>query len=84
MRIPQPWVQVLDKSELLGLINMPHFGQLNEANACVKQLLECFHGGTLWLDTPITLTVDFIFEIAGLSKDGPDPSQYFKGQDNDK
>ena len=63
---------------------MPHFGRLNEANACVKQLLACFHGGTLWLDTPIEVTVDLIAEITGLPKDGIDPSQYFKGQDNDK
>ena len=82
--IPQPWAQVLDKSGLLGLINMPHFGRLNEVNACVKQLLACFHGGMLWLDTPITLTVYFISEIMGLPKDGPDPSQYLKGRDNDK
>ena len=36
------------------------------------------------MDTPITLTVDFISEIMGLLKDGPNPSQYFKGRDNDK
>ena len=84
VHIPHPWAKGLNKSMLLGLINMPHFGQFNEANACVKQLLVCFHGGTLWLDTPITLTVDLISEITGLLKDGEDPSQYFKGRDNDK
>ena len=35
-------------------------------------------------DTPITLTVDLISEIMGLLNDGEDPSQYFKGRDNDK
>ena len=35
-RIPQPWASKLNKYGLLGLINMPHFGQLNEAHACVK------------------------------------------------
>ena len=35
-RIPHSWVQGLNKSGLLGLINMPHFGRLNEENACVK------------------------------------------------
>ena len=84
MRIIHPWVQHLDKSGLLGLINMPHFGRLNEANACVKQILACFHGGMLWLDTPIVIMVDLISEITGFPKDGPDPSQYFKGRDNDK
>ena len=54
------WVQGLNKSRLLGIINMPHFGRLNESNACVKQLLARFHGGTLCLDTPIVFTVDMI------------------------
>ena len=51
--IPHPWAQGLDKSRLLGLINMPHFGRLNEENACVKKLLACFHVGMLWLNKPI-------------------------------
>ena len=46
-RIPKPWAIGLEKSGLLGFINMPHFGRLNEAHACVKQLLDCFHGGML-------------------------------------
>ena len=36
------------------------------------------------MDTPITLTVDLISKIMGLPKDGEDPSQNFKGRDNDK
>ena len=63
---------------------MPHFGWLNEANACVKQLLACFHGGTLWLDTLVAIEVDLISDIRRFPNDGPDPSQYFKGRDNDK
>ena len=84
MHILQPWAQGLDKSGLLGLINMPHFGWLNEDNACVKQILACFHGGMLWFDIPIVITVDLISDIMMLPKDGPDPSQYFKGRDTDK
>ena len=43
--IPQPWASGLDKSGLLGIINIPYFGRLNEAHACVKQLLAFFTGG---------------------------------------
>ena len=32
----------------------------------------------------VTIMVDFISEIMGFPKDGPDPSQYFKARDNDK
>ena len=84
MCILQPWAHGLDKAGLLGIINMPHFGRLNAANMCVKQLLVCFHGGTLCLDIAIVITVDLISEITGFPKDGVDPSQYFRGIDNDK
>ena len=63
---------------------MPHFVQLNEANTCVNQLFSFFHGGTLWLDTPVPITMELILNIRGFPKDGPNPSQYFKGRDNDK
>ena len=46
-RISQPWVSGLNNSGLLEFINIPHFGQLNEAHACVKQILAYFHGGMI-------------------------------------
>ena len=57
---------------------------MNESNACVKHILVCFHGGTLWLDTPIMVMVELILEIMGFPKDGPEPLQYLKGRDNNK
>ena len=83
-RIPHPWAQGLDRSGLLGLINMPHFGRLNKANAYVIQMLACFHGGMLWLDNPIPVMVDLIAEITGLPKAGEDLAYHFRGRDNDK
>ena len=72
--IPKDWVRGMDKAGLLGLINMSHFGRPTEVNAYVKQLLECFHGGYLWLDEPIEVMVELISAITGLPKDGLDPS----------
>ena len=72
--IPQPWVSELNNYGLLGLINMPHFGRLNEARSCVKQILAYFHGGTLWLNTPIPILVDLIVSITSLPKAGEDPT----------
>ena len=73
-RILKPWASGLEKSGLLGLINMPHFGRLNEAHVCVKQLLACFHGGTRWLNLPIPITVDLIASITSLPKAREDPT----------
>ena len=82
--ILKPWASALEKSRLLGHINMPHFGRLNEAHACVKQLLACFHGGMLWPNMSIPFTMDLIASITGLLKVGEDPTQYIHGRDTDK
>ena len=83
-QIPHPWAQGLDRSGLLGLTNLPHFGRLNEANACIKYLLVCFYGGRIWLNDPIPVMVDIIFDIMGLPKVDKDLAQYFRGWDNEK
>ena len=82
--IPKDWASRIARAELLGLINMPHFGRPTEVNACVKQLLACFHGRYLWLDESVVVTMELISAITRLPKDGPDPSQYIRGKDNDK
>ena len=82
--ISKHWVSRLARAGLLGLIDMPHFGQSTEVNACMKQFLVCFHGGILWLDEPVKVMVGLISEITGLPKDGTDPSQYLCGKDNAK
>ena len=78
-RISKPWTSVLEKFGLLELINMPHFGHLNEAHACVKKLLACFHGGMIWMTMSIPITVELIASITGLPKGGEDPAQYIHG-----
>ena len=50
----------------------------------MKQLLACFHGGYLWLDELVEVTVGLISEITGLPKDEPDSSQYICSKDNDQ
>ena len=54
--VPHYWARGLEILEFLGLINMPHFGRLVEANTCAKKLLACFHGGYLWLERPVPVT----------------------------
>ena len=71
---PHEWEDRLDRAGLLGIINMMHFGRSTEVNACMKQLLACFHGGFLWLDKPVDVIVGNISEITGLPKDELDPS----------
>jgi hypothetical protein len=41
---PKTWATGLEKSGILNLLQIPHFGRSVEINACVKMLLRCIHG----------------------------------------
>ena len=69
---------------LLNLLQIPHFGQSNEINVVVKVLHSCVHGGHLWLDCRVDITIDLIHRITGLSKTNADPAAHFLGKDQDK
>ena len=72
--ISQDWAHGMNRVGLLGFINMPHFGWLNEVNLYVKQLLDSFHNEILWLEKLVTMTLSLISNITGLPKDWPYPS----------
>jgi hypothetical protein len=57
----------------LGLLKLPHFGIGQYVTACVKQLLAVTHGGDIWLDKPIPITIELIAQITGLPIQGMDP-----------
>ena len=54
------WATGLQRSRILGLFHMPYFGRLMKANACANHLLECVHGGYVWLDWPVLVIVGLI------------------------
>lgn len=47
-------------------------------------LLSCIHGGHLWLDRRVDITIDLIHRITGLSNTIADPMAHFVGKDQDK
>ena len=68
--IPMDHVQILERSGLLNLLRLPHFGCGAEVNAVVQILLSCLHGGYLWVGNKVDLNIDLIHCIIGLSKTG--------------
>ena len=80
----QAWIASLQPSRLLNLLQIAHFGRSNEINAVVKVLLSCVHGGHLWLDRSVDVTIDLIHRIRGLNKIGADPAAHFVRKDLDK
>ena len=63
----------MNKTRILGLLNLPHFGRDQYVIACIKQLLAVTHGGDIWLDKPIPITIELIVQIIGLPTRGMDP-----------
>lgn len=80
----QAWIASLQPSGLLNLLQIPHFGQSNEINVVVKFILSCMHGGHLWLDHKVDITIDLIHRITELSKIRADPAKHFVGKDQDR
>jgi hypothetical protein len=54
-----------------------HFGKSGEINACVKVLLICVHGETLWLDPTISIDISLLAKKTGLPKADEDPTILF-------
>ena len=64
-------------------MKIPHFDKHQEANACIKLLLSCYHGGYLWLDSRIIVDPTLINRITGLSMKGLDPLKFYLGNTAD-
>jgi hypothetical protein len=54
------WVIGVEKSGILNLLEVPHFGRSLEINAYVKLLFNYVHGGTLWLDPLVLIDTTLI------------------------
>jgi hypothetical protein len=73
----QNWVTILEKADILNLLEIPHFEHNLEINACVKVLLNYVHGGALWLDPLMSIDTALFSWITWLPKVGEDPTLLF-------
>jgi hypothetical protein len=81
---PYQWETELEKTRILGLLNLPHFSRGQNATTCVKNLLAVTHGGDIWLDKPIPITVELIAQITGLPIWGMDPALVLDDKSKEK
>jgi hypothetical protein len=81
---PHQWATGLDRTRILVLLKIPHFSRGQYASTCVKQLLEVTHGGDVWLDKPIPITVKHIVQITGLPTQGMDPTLILDDKSKEK
>ena len=80
---PMEHVQILERSGLLNLLRIPHFGRGSEVNVVVHVLLSYVHVGYLWLGNKVNMNFDLIHYITGLSKNGKDPKTHISGKTKD-
>jgi hypothetical protein len=73
----QKWVSGLEKDEIRKLFEIPHFRWSNKINVCVKVFLSCIHGGTLWIDPPVSIDTTLISRITRLRNASEDPTLLF-------
>jgi hypothetical protein len=81
---PHQWATGLDRTRILGLLKIPHFGRGQYASACIKKLLAVTHGGDVWLDKPIPIIVELITQITGLPTWGMDPALILDDKSKEK
>jgi hypothetical protein len=74
---PLQWATRLEKTGILGLVDLPHFGRGQHTTTCVKQLLAVTHGGDIWLDKLVSIDIELIANITGLPTRGMDPMHSF-------
>jgi hypothetical protein len=73
---PLQWATRLEKTGILGLVDIPHFGRGQHATACVKQLLVVTHGGDIWLEKIVLIDVELIANIMEFPSRGMDPAHF--------
>jgi hypothetical protein len=65
-------------------LDLPHFGKVHHAIACVKKLLAVTHGGDIWLDKCVSIDVELIAKITGLPIRGMDLTLFLDDKTKEK
>jgi len=78
------WILGLYNTDIMNLLDIPHFGPGKHINACVKQLISQVHGRILLMDRSVPMTVDLIAAITGLATYGVNPKQYLEDKTRSK
>jgi hypothetical protein len=81
---PLCWATGLEKTRILGLLDLPHFGRGQYVGACIKQLLAVTHDGDIWLEKFVSIDIDIIASITGFPSQGMDPVHFLDDKTKEK
>jgi hypothetical protein len=57
---PHQWAVGLDQIDILGLLQLPHFGIGQYATTYIKNMLVVMHGGDIWMDIPVPIKLTLL------------------------
>jgi hypothetical protein len=81
---PLQWETRLQKTVILGLVDLPDFGRGQHATVCVKQLLVFTHGRDIRLDKNVLIYVEIITNITRFPTQGMDLVQFLDDKSSEK
>jgi hypothetical protein len=84
MMQPKQWAASLENTGILNLVDISHFGRVKEVNNCVNKLIAVLHGGFLWMEEPISIDMELITFIIGMSSMDKTPMQYLNDNTKEK
>jgi hypothetical protein len=64
---PLRWETRLEKTRILGMLDITHFGKRQYTRRFVKQMLIVTLGGDIWLDKLVSIDVELIANITELA-----------------
>jgi hypothetical protein len=81
---PVQWITGLYNSDIMNLLDIPHFGWGKNVGLCVKKLVARVHGGILWMDRPIQIDVALISKITGFPTVDVQPEYFLENKAREK
>jgi hypothetical protein len=81
---PSLWASRMDKTRILGLLDIPHFGRGRDAKKYFNKLMVITHGGYLWLEQVISIDMDLTAYITRLPTWGETPTQFLDDKTKEK
>jgi len=74
----------LANTEILNLLDIPHFGRGHDVNNCVKKLMSVTHIGYLSVEEPVSINVELISYSTGLPFQGENHALYLNDKIKEK
>jgi hypothetical protein len=81
---PKKWATGLANTGIINLLDIPHFGRGRNINNYAKKLMVVTHGGYLWVEDLVSIYVELIAFIKGMSSRSESPTHFLDDKKKEK